>query len=143
MPVRNLKKCGYLKLKNPIIWIVQFFIWFDQKCCNEIEVLVWIIQYFFIRHLNWFCKNELNRKKSIWHKNSITETFSKVVFTQARKHYTLSLLPAVAIWKDGKISIEIASLSEIARSTSRVWTYLSIQLFPSSKNWKSLCNVVK
>jgi len=42
------------------------------------------------------------------------------VFTQARKHYTLSLSPTVAIRKDGGISIEIASLSEIARSKSHV-----------------------
>jgi hypothetical protein len=31
-------------------------------------------------------------------------------------------LPAMTIWKDGRISIEIESLSKIARSKSRVWT---------------------
>ncbi len=43
------------------------------------------------------------------------------MFTQVRKHYMLSLLPAMAIWKDGRISIEIASLGDIARSKSGVW----------------------
>ncbi len=47
--------------------------------------------------------------------------YVKVVFTLARKHYMLSLSPAMAIWKDGRISIEITSLGKIARSKSRVW----------------------
>jgi hypothetical protein len=47
-----------------------------------------------------------------------------LVFTQARKHYMLSLSTAVAIWKDGWVSIEITSLSEITWSTSRVCTNL-------------------
>jgi len=53
----------------------------------------------------------------------------KGVFTQARKHYILSLSPAIAIWKDGRISIEITSLGEIARSKSHVWTNPKISCF--------------
>ncbi len=52
---------------------------------------------------------------------------SWVVFIQVGKHYMLSLSPAVAIWKDGRISIEITSLSEIARSTLHVCTNLYVQ----------------
>ncbi len=37
----------------------------------------------------------------------------------------LLLSPAVAIWKDGRVSIEITSLSKIARSTSRGCTNLN------------------
>jgi hypothetical protein len=51
---------------------------------------------------------------------AVTAGNPKVVFTQATKHYMLSLLPAVAIRKDGKISIEIALLSKIARFKLRV-----------------------
>jgi len=39
----------------------------------------------------------------------------------------------MAIWKDGRISIEIASLGEIARSKLRVWMnpYVSTDLVPN------------
>jgi len=76
--------------------------------------LLWL-RFVIIRfHQNLFAINE----QIFWY------VLSKVVFTQATKHYMLSLLPAVAIWKDGKISIEIASFSEIAIFKSHVWTNL-------------------
>ncbi len=49
-----------------------------------------------------------------------------MVFTQARKHYMLLLSPAVAIWKGRRVSIEIASLSKIARPTWHACMNLNI-----------------
>ncbi len=51
-----------------------------------------------------------------------------------RENITCLLLsPAMAIWKDKRVSIEIASLSEIAIPTSHVWT--SLLLFPALNIW--------
>jgi hypothetical protein len=73
MSILNLKKFGDLKIWSSKIHLFEWFnylIWFDTKKC-------WIkIEVFKFSYLDWFCKNELNWKKSIWHKNSIAETFS-------------------------------------------------------------------
>jgi len=53
-----------------------------------------------------------------------------VVFTQVIKHYMLLLLPAMAIWKYGRVSIEIASPTI---STLHVWTNLKVVFTQASK----------
>ncbi len=60
---------------------------------------------------------------SEWKQSCIPRNVAEVVLTQARKHYMLSLSPMVAIWKDGRVSTEIASLSENARSPFCVCLY--------------------
>jgi hypothetical protein len=80
----------------------------------------------------YLCKTQLH-KSMLWRKWIVVngapgfywqKGVDLVVFTQARKHYIVSLSPAVAIWKDGWVSIEIASLSEITWSTSCLCTNL-------------------
>jgi hypothetical protein len=84
----NWVQCQFRTWKSWVIWSskIQLFepfnylIWFDTKMLNWNWSLVQIIEYVFfsIGYLNQFCKNELNWKQSIWHKNSIVETLSSL-----------------------------------------------------------------
>jgi hypothetical protein len=83
----NKFKCWFRIWKCLVIWIVKiqlfdlvkYSIWFDTIDLSWLILKFYSdnwIRFFKLDIQSWFCKREFNWKKSVRHKNSITETFS-------------------------------------------------------------------